>query len=941
MKKFIFTFGLLFLFLASSHTLLAQDFSAQLTEEIPFDSKVVTGKLDNGLTYYIRPNAKPENKVELRLVVNAGSILEDDDQQGLAHFCEHMCFNGTEHFEKNELVSYLQSLGIEFGGDLNAYTSFDETVYMLPVPSEDPETVDKGLLVLADWANGVTFADEEIDKERGVILEELRIGQGAQQRMRDEYFPELFKNSMYAERLPIGKKDIIENFEYDVIRRYYKEWYRPDLMAVIAIGDLEVEEMKKKIEEKFGSIDMPKEYRERQEFEVPDHKETYVSVVSDKEAPYTMIQLMYKDDTEETQIWNDYRRDLTESMYNGMLRARLSELTKSATPPFMFGSTSYSGMVRTKNAYSSFAVVGPDGIENGLKTLLVENARVKQHGFTQTELDRYKKEYLTKLEKAFNEKDKTESSRYVYEYINHFLEDVPSPGIEAEFDFAKKALPTIKLEEVNALAQDWIKDYNRVVVISAPEKDGIVLPTEEEVKTWLEEAEKTKVEAYVDATSDRPLMENIPEAAAIPIEKREKIEDIGVDVIEFANGLKVVLKPTEFKNDEILVSAYSFGGTSLYNDEEFNSAAYGSDLVSESGVNGFTKIELEKLLASKNLRINPYIGSIKEGFSGNATPKDFETLLQLVNLYFTAPNYNEEAFKSIINKQKMFLPNLLQDPTTYYRDQVGRIVNNHHIRGGYIPSMEDLDKLDFEVAKRAYGERFANAADFTFFFVGNIDMGKDIELMQKYLGSLPENEVTESYVDHNILPPAGPIEEVVKKGQDEKSMVTIYFTAEAPYNQEDKYLLESLGDVLSIKLIENLREEKSGVYGVGARGSMSKLPDGKYRFSIGFPCGPENVDKLIAAAMAEVEKVKTDGPTQEDIDKTKETQRLDYKENLEKNNYWLRALESAWTNDSNPSNILKKQEMIDALDIESLKATANMYLKEEAKIQVVLLPEEK
>lgn len=939
MKKFIFTLGVLFLFLASSPTLIAQDFSAQLTEKIPFDNKVITGKLDNGLTYYIRPNSKPENKVELRLVINAGSILEDDDQQGLAHFCEHMCFNGTEHFEKNELVSYLQSLGIEFGGDLNAYTSFDETVYMLPVPTEDPETVDKGLLVLSDWANGVLFTDEEIDKERGVILEELRIGQGAQQRMRDEYFPELFKNSMYAERLPIGKKDIIENFEYDVIRRYYKEWYRPDLMAVIAIGDLDANEMKKKIEEKFGSIKMPKKYRERKEFEVPDHKETYVSVVSDKEAPYTMIQLMYKDDAQETETWNDYRRDLTQSMYNGMLRARLSELTKSATPPFMFGSTSYSGMVRTKNAYSSFAVVGPDGIENGLKTLLVENARVKQHGFTQTELDRYKEEYFTKLEKAFNEKDKTESSSYVYEYINHFLEDVPSPGIEAEFDFANKALPTIELEEVNALAQDWIKDYNRVVVISAPEKEGIILPTEEEVKTWLEEAEKMKVDAYVDATSDRPLMENTPIAAAISNTK--KMEDIGVTVFEFANGLKAVVKPTDFKNDEILVSAYSFGGTSLYSDKEFNSAAYGSDLVSESGVNGFTKIELEKLLASKNLRVNPYIGSIKEGFSGNSTPKDFETLLQLINLYFTAPNYNEEAFTSIISKQKMFLPNLLQDPTTYYRDQVNRIVNDDHIRGGYIPSMEDLDKLDFKVAKRAYSERFENAADFTFFFVGNINMEKDIELMQKYLGSLKGEEVTESYRDHKILPPAGPIQKVVNKGQDEKSMVTIYFTAETPFDQKDKYLLQSLGDVLSIKLIENLREEKSGVYGVGARGNMSKLPSGKYRFSIGFPCGPENVDKLIEAAMTEVEKLKTDGPTQEDIDKTKETQRLDYKENLEKNRYWLRSLEAAWSLDSDPSKILKKQELIDALDIESLKATANKYLKEEAKIQVVLMPEKK
>ncbi|NPD45079.1 pitrilysin family protein [Lentimicrobium sp. S6] len=939
MKKFIFTFWVALLFLGFTQSTVAQDLSAQLTEEIPFDSQVLTGKLGNGITYYIRPNAKPENKVELRLVVNAGSILEDDDQQGLAHFCEHMCFNGTEHFEKNELVSYLQSLGIEFGGDLNAYTSFDETVYMLPVPTEDPETVDKGLLVLADWANGVSFTDEEIDKERGVILEELRIGQGAQQRMRDEYFPIMFKNSMYAERLPIGLKDILETFEYETIRRFYREWYRPDLMAVIAIGDLEPQEMLRKIEDKFGSIEMPKEYRERKEFEVPDHKETYISVVSDKEAPYTMIQLMYKDDTQETKLWNDYRRDLTQSMYNGMLGARLGELTQSATPPFMFASTSYGGMVRSKNSYSSFAVVGPDGIEHGLKTLLEENQRVKLHGFTQSELDRYKTEYITRLEKAFKEADKTESARYVNEYVNHFLEEVPSPGIEAEYGMTQKLLPTIKLEEVNALAAEWIKDYNRVVVIMAPEQEGLVLPTENEVSTWLSDADKNKVEAYVDAVSDRPLMEVIPEAAAIT--KTETIAEDGIEILEFANGLKVVLKPTEFKNDEILVSAYSLGGSSLYNDEEFKSAEMGSQLVSESGVNGFSNIELEKLLAGKNIRINPYISSLKEGFSGNATPKDFETMLQLINLYFTAPNFDEEAFASIISKSAMYLPNLLQDPTTYYRDQVSHVVADNHIRGNYIPSVEELKSYDFEIAKKAYQERFANAGDFVFFFVGNINKDTDIELIQKYLGSLKGEGTKESFVDHKVNAPKGPIEVEVKKGQDEKSMVTIYFTAACKYDAKEKYLLTALGDVLSIKLIENLREEKSGVYGVGARGSMSQFPSGKYRFSIGFPCGPENVDELIAAAISEVENLKKDGPTQEDIDKVKETQRLDFKENLEKNRFWLKSMEAAYFNNGNMEDITKKQEMIENLNAKELKKIAKKYLKEDTRIEVVLLPEDK
>lgn len=937
MKKFIFTFGVLFLFIASSFQLLAQDFSAQLTEEIPFDSKVVTGKLDNGLTYYIRPNAKPENKIELRLVINAGSIMEDDDQQGLAHFCEHMCFNGTEHFEKNELVSYLQSLGIEFGGDLNAYTSFDETVYMLPIPTEDPETVDKGLLVLSDWANKVLFTDGEIDKERGVILEELRIGQGAQQRMRDQYFPIMFKNSMYAERLPIGKKEILETFDYETIRRFYKEWYRPDNMAIIAIGDLDPETMKKKIEEKFGSIKMPKEYRERKEFDVPDHQETYVSVVSDKEAPYTLIQLLYKDNTQETKIWNDYKRNLTQSMYTGMISARLDELTKSAQPPFMFASTGYGGMVRTKNNYSSFAVVGPEGIENGLKTLLVENQRVKLHGFTQTELDRYKEEYLNKLEQQYNERDKTESSRFVNEYVNNFLEQEPSPGIEAEYEFTKAALPSIKLEEVNALAADWIKDYNRVVVIMAPEKEGIVLPTEAQVKEWLKEAEENKVDAYVDATSDRPLMDTLTKTASITSKKT--FENTQITEITLANGLKIVLKPTAFKNDEILVSAYSLGGTSLYPENEFKSAGMGSSLVTESGVNGFTKIELEKLLSGKNLRINPYISDIQEGFSGNCTPKDLETLLQMVYLYFTAPNFNQEAFQSIINKQKMYLPNMLSDPNTYFRDQVNRILADNHPRGNYIPTLEELDALDFNIAEKAYRERFANAGDFIFFFVGNIDLEKDLPLMQKYLGTLPGNPKKEKFVDNGIRAPKGKLEKVINKGQDQKSMVNIIFTGETDYTVMKKYYLSALGEILSIKLIENLREEKSGVYGVGAYGSMSQFPYESFKFNISFPCGPDNVEDLTAAALSEVEKLKNEGPTQKDIDKVKETERLDLKENMEKNRFWLSSIQSAYFNNANVEDIMKKQELIDQLNLETLKKAANAYLKEEKMIRVVLMPE--
>lgn len=937
MKKSMLSFWLVAIALFIGSPIFAQSESFDLKASIPLDSKVIKGKLDNGLTYYIRQNEKPKNIVELRLVVNAGSILEDDDQQGLAHFTEHMCFNGTKHFEKNDLVSYLQSIGVEFGNDLNAYTSFDQTVYMIPVPSDDEAVLDSGLLVIRDWAGDVTFEGEEIDKERGVILEELRLGQGAQQRMRDKYFPMLFKGSKYAERLPIGKKDLLETFEYDKIRRYYHEWYRPDLMAVVAVGDMNPQEMQKKIEKLFGDLKAPEKYRDREVFQVSDHQETYVKVVSDKEAPYTLVQIFYMDDAQKTTTWEDYKRDITENLFSGMMNKRLSELTKSAEPPFMYGYSGYGSLVRTKNAYMSIGVVGPSGVDKAIKALITENQRVKQFGFTQTELDRYKTEYLKNLDKQFNEQGKTESKRYVNEYINNFLDDEPSPGIKAEYDFAKEILPEITLEQVNKLTTEWIKDYNRVVIIAAPDKEGVTLPTEDEVLAWLNNAENENVKAYVDQVSNRPLMESIPAAASIVSTK--KFEKTGITEYTFENGLKVVVKPTNFKNDEILFSASAKGGTSIFSDSEFKSAGYADQLVIESGVNGFSKIELEKLLSDKNVRVSPTVFTLSEGFNGSSTPEDFETALQLINLYFTAPNFSQKSFKSVVNKQKMIMANMMEDPNTYFNDQTNRILSDNNPRGNYMPTVEELDNLNFTIAKKAYKKLFDNPGDFTFFFTGNLNMDEVLPMMQKYLGSIPASDDTKQFVDLGIRPPAGPLKKVINKGQDQKSMVKIYFKGETKYQPEEEYLISSLGDALTIKLIENLREKKSGVYGVGASGYASKYPYGKFTFAVGFPCGPENVDELTKAAYEEIESLKKNGPTEEDVEKVKKTQLVNNKTNLESNRYWLRTMSDYWWIEKNPEDILNKEETINKLSSKALKKIANKYLKDKYRIEIVLMPE--
>lgn len=911
----------------------------KLENEIPTTDKILKGKLDNGLTYYIRQNSRPENRVELRLALNAGSILEDDDQLGLAHFLEHMAFNGTENFEKNELVSILQSAGVRFGAHLNAYTSFDETVYMLRMPTEDT-TLEKGLQILEDWAGGLTLEEEEIDKERGIVVEEWRIGQGAQQRMRDEYLPELLYGSRYAERLPIGTKEILENFDYTTLKRFYEDWYRPDLMAVVVVGDIDPQEMEREIKERFGDLQAPEKSRERNLFDIPYHEDTKISVVTDPEATFNQISLYYKQkgEPEAQETLADYRESVVHSLFTGMLNERMAELTRKADPPFMNAGSYYGNILRSKEAYQLFAIVPENGIERGLRTVLEQNEKVRQYGFTQTELDRYKKQMLTQYERAYNEREKTESDRYAAEYVRNFLEDEPIPGIAFEYEFMKEYLPEVTLEEVNALAEEWIQNENRVAVVTAPEKEGVEVPTEEEVRAILKEMENAEVTAYEDETVASSLMETLPEAGNITEEKT--LDKIGTTELTLSNGVKVVLKPTDFKDDEILMTASSPGGHSIYDLETYYSAVNADGVVAQSGVKDFSVTALDKYLADKNASVSPYIGSLTEGFSGNSTPKDLETMLQLTHLYFTAPRQDQEAFQSFISKNKAIYANLLSNPQYYYQDKLSRILSQNNPRGGGYPTQEDWEKVEFDETFEVYNDRFANASDFTFFFVGNFDVEEMKPLVAQYLGSLPNTGREESWEDLGIRPPSGVVEETVYKGTDPKSVVNITFTGEFEYNREEAYELNALVQALNIKLIEEIREKKSGVYGIGANANSSKYPYEHYSITVSFPCAPENVEDLTEAVFAEIKKMQENGPTAQDLQKVKETQRRDMETNLEENRYWLRTLQQAYFLGQDPQKVLDYKDAIESLTAEGLKETANKYFNFDSYVKVVLLPEE-
>ncbi len=908
-------------------TQVPQKVITESSTKIPFNPEVKTGTLSNGLKYYIKNNGKPENKVELRLVVNAGSILEDEDQLGLAHFMEHMNFNGTKNFKKNELVDYLQSIGVKFGAHLNAYTSFDETVYILPIPSEDPEKLEKGFQILEDWAHNALLTEEEIDNERGVVLEELRLGKGANERMMQKYLPKLLYGSKYAKRLPIGTKKSLETFTYESLRRFYKDWYRPDLMSVMAVGDVDVETLEEKIKTHFSRIPAVENPRKRAVFNLANHDETFIAIESDKEASFSQVQVLFKDtdNAKENKTIEDYRKSMVKNLFSEMINNRLNELTTIENPPFVYGFSYHGGTwARTKKAYQSFAMTSEKDQLKALKALLEENERVKRFGFQKGEFERAKKSAMARMEKSFKDKDKMESNRIIGEYVGNFLTNQPMPGITWQYHMYNKELPTIKLEEVNNLIGNYLRNDNRVIVITGPEKEGLTKVTKAEVSTLLTELKNAEITPYKDEVLASSLITNLPTKGSITnITKNEKL---GTTTLTLSNNASVTYKKTDFKNDEIIFEAFSFGGHSLYANEDYKSTVFANGGLAEAGLNGFSKTQMDKMLSGKIVSVRPSIGTYSENFRGSSTPKDLEELFQLTHLYFTSLNKDDKTYNSFINKQKAFVGNMMANPETYFSNEMSKFMYSKSPRYVGFPTVELLDNANYDLAYKKYKERFADAGDFKFYFVGNINETKLKEYAEKYLASLPSKNSKERYKVTDFRPITGQHTKIVEKGKEAKSAVRITYHGPTTYNGKEAHALKSLGEILTIKLIENLREKESGVYGAGARGSISKIPYGWYNFNISFPCGPENVEKLKTAALAEVDKLVNDGPTDKDLAKIKEAQILERKEQLNKNRFWMSLLKNSDYQDKDPNRIFNYEDDVNGLTKDYLKSIAKKYL---------------
>ncbi len=855
-------------------------------ELLPLDPAVETGVLDNGLTWYVRENNKPEGRASLRLIIRAGSILEDDDQQGIAHLLEHMAFNGTENFEKMELVNYLESIGMAFGPEINAYTSFDETVYMLEIPTDDQEIIDKAFLILEDWAHRLILDGGEIEKERGVVKEEWRLGRGASGRIRDQILPVLLGDSRYSERLPIGKMESVMNTPADRIRDFYREWYRPELMALIVVGDVKPGEIRKIIETNFSGISTV-EGRPREEYEVPIHEETLIKAVTDPEVPVASFEFSIKADNPSFRTKEDYREYLVRSIFWGIFNSRLDELSQSQSPPFIGAQGGESQFVATRSFISYNGVVSSGGVETGLERLLTEVQRVSLHGVLSGELEREKEEHLTFIRSAWQDRENRRSPALAQELVSYFLKDVFMPGLEAEYELFQEIIPQITLEEINSYGTRIFPSRGRTLTMTLPESPDTVVPDEAELRELIQRTERFKPEPWQDDFIPGELMTR-PYVSGSVLE-RESFPELGLTMLTLDNGASVFMKKTDFMEDEVLFQAFSSGGLSLLADEDYHEGAYAPLFTRESGLADYSSSELSKILAGHNVNLTPYIGDYFEGLSGQSSPDDLETMLQLVYLTFSSPGFSENSFENVRGRLGPLILNRLTDPQTVYQDRLGELISDGAFR------FNPLDEAILASMKRAkmeelFRQRFSDPGDFNYIFLGNLEPEKIEELALTYLSGGRDIDIRENWIDNGIRPPEGIVDETVRMGIEPKGRVTFYFHGEGIFSEEEEGVLPALGAMIQTRLREILREDLSGTYSVRAGLQIRNYPVKGWAASIVFGCDPERADELSLRVLELIESVKEEGIGEDYLVQEIEKYRRAYQVGIKENNFWMNHL---------------------------------------------------
>jgi zinc protease len=912
------------------------------TKQVPLDPRYRSGKLANGLTYYIMHNEEPKNRASFYMVQNVGAILENDDQNGLAHFLEHMAFNGTENFKGKGIIEYLEGYGVAFGRDINAYTGVDETVYNLSnVPTQKESVIDSCLLVLHDWSHYLLLTDEEIDAERGVISEEWRTRRNAQWRMREKEHQVLWAGSKYAKRDVIGDLHLIQNFKYQKLRDYYHKWYRTDLQAVVIIGDLDVDKVEAKVKELFSKIPAKENPVERKYFDLPDNKGALFVLATDKEATGSYFNIRFKYDIVQDKDKNiDYLRNLyVQNLFSSMMNNRISERLQKADPPFIFAQVYFTDIVRTKNAAGVYIGFKENEWQKALSEATKIVASAGKFGFTEGELKRAKMQLISNVQNQYNKRDKRGNDSYAMEVKDNFLSNEPVPGIEYELNFVKKEIPGVTLSEVNALSKRFFTDDNALITVSGPEKENVNYPTKDEVLETINTVISTKLEPYKDTFEDKALIANMPKPGKVTSTKN--IAELGAKELVLSNGLKVYIKQSDLEKDKILFTARSWGGISKLDNPAIPDAYMFNSFIGTYGVGDFSAIELKKLLTGKIVSVSPSIDELSESISGKSSNADMETMFQLVNLYFTSPRFDEQAFNALKMRYMAFVQNLKNDVNSAFRDSVSVTMADHNPR--VRPFGEDIIKeVSFKGINDIYKSRFNNIGDFTIIISGNFDEALLKTYLEKYIASIPATVSNENYEDRGVRPPSSDVDNYFKrKMATPKSTVFVGYNKKAKYTEQNSVYMSIIGKLLSKRYLDEIREKEGGTYGVSVRGSLKKRPYQAAELKLKFDCETGKEQKLKGMAIAEIDKLLKGEINETELDEVKKNLLKERAQNVENLAFWHSNLRYYATNGTFLMNDKEYKAFVESINAEGVVKKAKEFLKKAVKIEVVMTAKEK
>ncbi|MFB6457082.1 M16 family metallopeptidase [Chitinophaga sp. Hz27] len=903
---------------------------------IPVDTALHTGQLPNGFTYYIRKNTVPAKRVIFYLVNKVGSILEDDDQQGLAHFMEHMNFNGTRHFPQNELVDYLQKAGVRFGADLNATTSFDETVYQLPIPTSDPKMVSRGLDIMRDWAQEALLETDAIDKERGVIIEEKRLRIGLGERIQQKTFPLIVNNSKYASRSPIGIDSILLHFPAATIRRFFHDWYRPNLQAIIVVGDIDVNQVEQQIRKQFADLKNPPNERPRPDYAIGLTGKNQFLQVTDPEIGGTGLELSIKHRVNKMNTTTDYLNMVKRSLFNQLLVTRIGELIQQPNPPFLDVNAGIKSLMNGLEQFSFSVSSKPGKLKEAFSIGWSEVEKVKRFGFTSTELERAKVAYLQGLEKTAREIDKMPSSNFVNEYMAMFLKGSPSPGFNWEYNFLKTVVPDITLEDLKEVANKYITNTNRDIFVIGNENDKNTLPDSSVIETWFNSVASSSMEKYKDNVTDQVLLNHLPVPGKVISQK--KYSTLGIQQFTLSNGVNVWMKPTTYKNDVVQMMSFAPGGYNKYSNEEYPTAASASGIIAGSGVADLSPLQLSKVLNGKSASVNAFISGKSQGIGGASSLKDLETALQLVYLRYTAPRKDTILFENAMAQSREQIINHYKDPGNVFKDTVGAVISGYDYRSSP-GTLARLDSISLEKAYDIYRDRFADASQANFVFVGNFDVDSIKPLLEQYLGALPSlNRKEKSVVIHKQIP-EGKLERKVYTGKDNKATVLLVYHGDCQYSPENKVQLQALSDILQYRLLTSLRENAGEVYTPSVKANMVKEPDTRFAINVSFGCAPEHVDHLIGLVEEDIKNLQQKGATADEVQKFKVGFQKQYELQIESNEFWMQFIAGQIENKEGLKELPNIEKQLGKVNGASIKAASKNYLSGKNLMHFIALPE--